>query len=120
MLVNWRCRVSPSVKGLIALALFAVVYGYGLVRELNIELDRSQATVYETTVLSKTRMRTTYGLHYAAWGPGSEESSIAVTRALAHSVHQGDRICIVVKQGALGMGWYTAQACPWNGKIEFP
>jgi hypothetical protein len=120
ILVNARCRVSPSVKGLIALALFAAVYGYGLVRELNIELDRSQGAAYETTVLTKTHMRTNYGLHYAAWGPGNGEGSMAVARSLAHSVHEGDRVCMVVKQGALGMSWYTAQACPWNGKIEFP
>jgi hypothetical protein len=120
ILVNGRCRVSPSAKGLIALALFALVYGYGLVRELNIELDRSPGTAYEAMVLTKTRMRTTYGLHYAAWGPNNREGSIAVTRSLARSVHPGDRVCIVMKQGALGMSWYTAQACPWNGKIEFP
>jgi hypothetical protein len=30
------------------------------------------------------------------------------------------RVCMVVKRGGLGMSWYTAQECPWNGKIEFP
>jgi hypothetical protein len=90
IIVNGRCRVSPSVTGLIALALFAAVYGYGVVRELNIELDRSPAMVYETTVLKKKYLRSAYGLHYAAWGLGNREGSIHVTRSLAHSVHAGD------------------------------
>jgi hypothetical protein len=119
ILVNGRCRVNNTAPGLIALALFSAIYGYGLVRELNIVLDRSPAAVYQTTVLKKSLFKSTYRLQYGEWGANGPDS-IRVTTSLAHSVHEGDRICMVLKQGALGMSWYTAQACPWNGKIEFP
>jgi hypothetical protein len=119
ILVNLRCRIAQAASGLVVLALFSGVYGYGLVRELNIELDRSPGAVQQTVVLSKWSISTQHHVSYRPWG-SSHPTGIFVTRSLYGSVQPGAQICMVVNEGALGMTWYTAQACPWNGKIEFP
>jgi hypothetical protein len=120
ILVNRRCRIGLDAASLILLLAFGCVYGYGLVRELNIELDRSPGAVQQTVVLAKSYLGTQHFVSYMPWGSGHPRGTISVTRSLHHSVQPGARICMVVKEGALEMRWYTAQACPWNGKIEFP
>jgi hypothetical protein len=120
ILVNLRCRIAQAATGLVVLALFSGVYGCGLVRELNIELDRSPGAVQQMVVFSKSIISTQHRVSYMPWGSSHPTGTIFVTSSLYHSVQPGARICMVLKQGALGMSWYTAQACPWNGKIEFP
>jgi len=85
-----------------------------------IELDRSPASVYPIVVLKKSYGRGGGVLRFAPWDLAGGADSIEVTDSLYDSIHARERICMVVKQGALGMQWYSAQACPWNGKIEFP
>jgi hypothetical protein len=70
--------------------------------------------------LHKSYFKGTYGLRFVPVEAAGGAAGMPVTSSLYHSVHERDRICVVVKGGALGMNWYSAQACPWNGKIEFP
>ena len=122
ILVHTRCGAKPDCTpaGLVALGLFSALYGYGLVRELNVQLDDSPAKVTPAVVLTKFYVRGSYGLSYAQWDSGDQRKSIWVTRSLYRSVQPRERVCMVMKEGGLGMPWYSAQPCPWDGKIEFP
>lgn len=124
LMVHQRCGDRFTAVGVIFLALFSAAYGYGAVREVNILLDRSPGTVHESVVLQKHyssgRGGSSYYLAFVPWTSTGDSETINVTSALYHSIKVRERICIVSKNGALGMAWYTAQACPWNGKIEFP
>jgi hypothetical protein len=122
ILVHTRRGAKPcfTPAGLVALGLFSALYGYGVVRELNVLLDDSPAKVTPAAVLTKFHIRGSYGLSYAPWNSGDQRQSIWVTRSLYRSVQPRERVCMVTKEGGLGMPWYSAQACPWNGKIEFP
>jgi hypothetical protein len=120
VMVQKRCRVGLSLAGLTVVVLLSAIYGYGLVRELNIVVDRSPATVYPTVVVNKRYTRGGYKLVVGPWGSAREADSMYVAPSLYDSIKVGERVCIVVKEGALGMSWYSAQACPWNGKLEFP
>jgi hypothetical protein len=120
ILVQRRCRAGINVPGFIALALFSAVYGYGSVRELNIVLDRSPGIAHPAIVLARSYARGGYALRLAPWELADSSDTIHVPVSLYRSIHMRDRVCMVLKQGALGMSWYSAQACPWDGKIEFP
>jgi hypothetical protein len=120
ILLQKRGRAGTSGTTVIVMLLFSAVYGYGLVRELNIELDRSPGTVYPAVVLGKSSYKGGYSLRFAPWDFPNGAETIHVPYSLYHSIHVRERVCMVVKEGALGMSWYSAQACPWNGKIEFP
>jgi hypothetical protein len=58
-------------------------------------------------------------IRVAPWGAAQEAESVRLPRSLYHSIKERERVCMVVKQGALGINWYSAQACPWNGRIDF-
>ena len=118
--VNRRCAVRATLPGLVALTIFSGVYGYSFARELNFVLDHSPAAVHPAIVMKKRFGRSSYLLEIAQWAPQVHAERIRVTRSMFDAVTERDRVCIVVKKGALGMPWYTAQPCPWNGKIEFP
>lgn len=120
ILLRRRDSGGSNATTAIVMLLLSAVYGYGLVRELNIELDRSPGTVYPAIVLGKSSFKGGYSLSLATWDLANGADTIHIPYSLYHSIHVREQVCMVVKEGALGMSWYSAQACPWNGKIEFP
>jgi hypothetical protein len=100
------------------LLLFNALYGYAVVFEANVLLDRSPAVVQESVVLNK---RYIYGrgggyeLTIKRWGPINSEKKVWASETVFRSVHAGGSVCMVLRQGALRVLWYTAQACPWSG-----
>ena len=120
LLAQKHCKVKRRAVGVIPIVACSLIYGNGLVRELNWLLDRSAGIAYPTVVLHKNYWGSgAYALSFSDWGRDGARSA-SVSPALYHAVRERDRICIVVKQGALGFEWYTAQAYPWDGEIAFP
>jgi hypothetical protein len=113
-----RTKGNPVLM-MIALPL-SVLYGYAVVVQLNCVLDHSTATVYQTVVSNKSLRRPS--LDMQPWGPAPEPKSIMtpyhalVPRQILDAVQQGGPICVVQRDGALGISWYSAQVCPWNGQ----
>jgi hypothetical protein len=95
-------------------------YGYAAVVQLNCVLDHSAAMVYKTVVTDKSLRRPS--LDIQPWGPEPEAKSIMtpyhtlVPQRIFDAVQKGGPICVAQKDGALGIRWYTAQVCPWNGQ----
>lgn len=94
--------------------LFCSLYGYGAAIQANVLLDRSRPAHFTATVLSKQIIRgksTSYQLRLAPWGPRDKASGVAVDRPFYNSVRAGSEVCIQMRDGALGIRWFTVAAC---------
>jgi hypothetical protein len=133
--IGWGCLAGALLFGLAALSdeelwspalrlhvaggfVLALVWGYAAVLQLNTVLDDSPGAVYPTVVTAKSG-RTVSDLHLtiAPWRHEPEPRSVNVPVKVFLSVKPGGTVCMVMRQGALGIGWYTAQACPWKGGL---
>jgi hypothetical protein len=111
-----------------AVFCFAVLYSYIAIFQINCLLDKSSFTVYRTVVLDVygSGHRGSRGLLVQSWSQEQGQSPVfsfvfghgtdmAPPGVLINVVHKGDTICVVQGKGRLGMSWYTAHLCPWNG-----
>ena len=48
-------------------------------------------------------------------GPVAEVTHVSIPYRVYRSVQPGDAVCLVLRERALGIPWYTAQICPWDG-----
>jgi hypothetical protein len=105
-------REKPSTAAL-TLALI-LAYGYGVCALGDAVLDRSDGASYTTTVDGK---HVTSGrnkrpmLRLAPWGPRAAEDNVAVPWDLYYRTNVGDKICVQLHPGALGVPWYRVTAC---------
>lgn len=111
-------RRRRNWAGMVVLFLFNAFYGYIAIFELNILLDHSPDFTEQSVIADK---RYIYGkgggfeLDIRPWGPIKRVSRVWVSAPVYASVQTGGPACMVLRQGALGVPWYTAQGCPWNG-----
>jgi hypothetical protein len=112
--ISMQRRLSWPGTGL--LLIMSVPYGYATVLQLNVFLDRSPASIERAVLAGKH-----YGgaewkqLRLQPWGAITEVSSVTVPTSLYKAVQPGDVVCMVLRKGGLGIPWYTAQSCPWQG-----
>jgi hypothetical protein len=91
-----------------------LAYGYGVCALGDAVLDRSDGASYTTTVDGK---HVTSGrnkrpmLRLAPWGPRAAEDNVAVPWDLYYRTNVGDKICVQLHPGALGVPWYRVTAC---------
>jgi len=96
-------------------ALLSLFYGYAAALQIDIVLDRSAAAVTPVTVMEKFHTKGHWGVQLR---PGVFQGAAArpcVPAGFYRLLQPGDTVCMVGKPGALGVAWYTAQACPWRG-----
>jgi hypothetical protein len=118
---------NKGAERVVMAILISLAYGYATVLQLNCVLDRSSPTVYRSVVSSKHYFkkgedflkRGSY-LGIGPWGPELEGRSMKVPSEVFKTVQPGDAVCVVLKNGALGVRWYTIQSCPWNGGPIYP
>lgn len=94
--------------------LFASAYGFGATVEANALLDRSQPSVFRSTVISKKTSRgrvTRYLLELSPWGELKEPVEATVSRALHDMLEPGASACVVQRRGAFGFPWFIVLAC---------
>jgi hypothetical protein len=105
---------------------FVVLYSYIAIFQINCLLDKSSFTVYRTVVLKHEygyrssgllvqKWSQEQGLSPVSWLFGHGTEMAPPSGVLFNAVHEGDTICVVQRKGRLGMSWYTAHLCPWNG-----
>jgi hypothetical protein len=96
------------------LALICCGYGYGAGLEANALLDHSAPRTYSVTVLSKRISRgksTSYYLGVPAWGPHQSGEDVTVSGRRYQNTRVGDTVCILLRPGAFGVGWYVLASC---------
>jgi hypothetical protein len=117
---QWFCAASADRsirqrRGTAAtLFIFSVWYGYGAAMELNVLLDSGPATVYRATVLDKHVYSGKYAQHklkLSQWGPMQDGEEVNTSPTVYAVLRPGDLACILMRNGALGIKWYTTRAC---------
>ena len=116
-----RANGFPALWVIAAMPCFA--YGVATVEQMNCLLDHSPPVVYRTTISSKFGLRYRSGpkIYLKPWGPHPEPRTIftsystPVSRDFFDRVESGGEVCIVEREGALGLAWYTVHTCPWDG-----
>jgi hypothetical protein len=106
---------SPKSPGMIPILLIiGGLYGYGIIQQINTQLDSSPLRQYSSQVLRKTYSSgrsTTWYLYLTPWDPQTSVEKVSVSSTLYHSVHPGDSVCIAAHDGALHVGWYSVHSC---------
>lgn len=110
--------IHNRMAAILPVVLFAAMYCYGLIAQLDVLLDRSRPTTYHPLVVEKRashgKSGTTYYLQVDPWGPRRDTSEIVVRRSAYDSVSPGQTVTIDLFPGALKFPWYSASA----GAIE--
>ncbi|HUI79921.1 MAG TPA: hypothetical protein VLY24_18470 [Bryobacteraceae bacterium] len=118
MIAEVRADGKP-ILAVVALPL-SILYGYGSVVQLNCLLDHSPVTVYQTVVSHKSNGSRSSQLNLKPWGTNPPARSLdfsyaaSVPSQLLDALQVGETVCVIQRQGALGLTWYTVQLCPWN------
>jgi hypothetical protein len=106
---------SPKLPGTIpVLLIIGAIYGYGIIQQINTQLDSSPLRQYSSQVLRKTYSSgrsTTWYLYLTPWDQQPGVERVSVSSILYHSVHPGDSVCIAAHDGALHVGWYSVHSC---------
>jgi len=84
--------------------------------------DEQAAATGETTVAAAlaatmrgNRRGDRVALKIRPWIQGGDLASVRVSPKIFHSVPAGGTICVVQRDGAMHMPWFTAQTSPWTG-----
>jgi hypothetical protein len=95
-------------------AIFAVIYGFGVVAEANAQFNPTPAATYRVAVLAKHQTsgrHATWNLRLAGWGPRPNGEEVSVPPALYGSVRPGDTVCVGLHAGALAIPWFLVTRC---------
>jgi hypothetical protein len=90
--------------------VFALLYGFGSIRQINCAFDDSNPRIYEATVLRHRVSRgksTTYILTLGPWGSDSGGQEVDVRRSLYDAVGIGSTIRVQLREGLLGIPWFV-------------
>lgn len=91
------------------MAVFALLYGFGSIRQVNCAFDHSTPRIYEATVLRHRVSRgktTSYFLTLGPWGPDGERE-VDVHRSLYDAVGVGSTVSVRLSEGLLHIPWFV-------------
>jgi hypothetical protein len=86
-------------------------YSYGIVVIYNCHFDKSQPSVYHSTVLKKRESggkHTSYYLDLNPWGPRKDTEEVDVSKRLYKEVSAGQQVSVYFYKGALNVPWFYA------------
>jgi len=107
--------LKNNVGMAILVLLLSSAYGYGAGMEANALLDRSAASIFTSRIIGKSvssGKHTSYDLNLNPWGPKEDAGKVSVSRRFYEGVRVDDPVCIVLRNGALHVPWYTVHRCP--------
>ncbi len=115
VLLALKTKESSRNKAIfITLAIYLIVYSYGLILHANCTVDYSEPQKYESKVLEKRsidgRRGTNYYLTVTTWGQHKTGSEISVSGDLYYRLYIGNSIFIYERAGVLGIKWFIPSA----------
>jgi hypothetical protein len=129
--VATELRSTRNLASLLMLLPLSFGYGYATVLQLNCALDRSPMEDHNMVVAYKVS-RGHYKPRLGMSLPGAKQPSgenadrhhprfaATVPMRVFNAVNEGGPVCAVMRDGGLGIRWYTAESCPWDGKPLTP
>lgn len=117
----------PAVVGrkrsaitVVVMAIVLAFYGYAILYQLNCVLDRSPVLAYKSVVSATGHLYLGPDtLRIRLWSQDSDVT-IGVPPKVSRAIEPGKTVCVLQRNGALHMPWFTVQTCPWTGGlVEF-
>jgi hypothetical protein len=112
-LADQTLRRKPG--NLAVLALFCIVYGFGLTVEANALLDSSPGVLYTARVQNcrpHTGRSTRYTVQLEPWGPKTTPNQMRISRETYEYIRPGNKVNLRLYKGALHIAWY--QMLSWE------
>jgi hypothetical protein len=95
--------------------LFATMYSYGAIAEVDTLLDWSVPKITQVPILGKHRSSARGGTYWylkvGKWCPFLEPNNVSVPGSFYQSVSPGQMVCINLQSGAVNIPWYFVTAC---------
>jgi len=91
------------------------LYGFGLVTQGNVLLDRSTQAVFRERVIDRVATggkHPTHKLRLAPWSLAGHGDWFDVPSSRYDVTVEGDTLCVFLHPGRLGLRWLTVDACP--------
>jgi hypothetical protein len=98
----------------VVLLILCCAYGYGAGMAVNAMLDGSTRQIYYVLVTGKhvsTGKSTSYHLNLGQWGPNIQGQDLMVSSSFYARTRIGDTVCMVLRSGALKVGWSELGEC---------
>lgn len=89
-----------------------IVYAWSLISFVNIKYDNGDAQIYPVSVLARDDDNKLPSLTVTRWGHKTSKNSLKADLDFVRSVKIGERVCVVVFEGALKVPWYDVRQCP--------
>jgi hypothetical protein len=106
-------------RNLLAMGVMAAAYGYGTVVCANSVFDRSEPRHHEVRILGIAErgwgVRRWASVTIEPWGPEAAARTFRGPEGLAHDAKPGNSVCIVARDGALGVRWFRFESCESRG-----
>jgi len=105
-------------KLLLIIWLFTLPYANGAVLVLNGQLDNSPVAPFATQVLNKKhksrggRIPEKWQITLSGLGADGSDKVVSIPHHIFVAINEGDTVCVLSRQGALGLKWFTLQADP--------
>jgi hypothetical protein len=105
------CRQRTIINYLLILP-FVLLYGFGVVMEVNGILDKSTPQIYTVKVIDKYtsgggyRSLKSHHLIVSPWGKNTTENRVSVPKHIYEKAKKEESLDIAVKQGSLDIPWY--------------
>jgi hypothetical protein len=104
--------VKPVWGQAVFMAVLALLYGFGSVRQVNCAFDNSRQVIYDAIVLSHRvyrGKRTSHYLTLTPWGPRANEQEEEVNKRVYNHVAIGDTVEVNFRQGLLHIPWFIVE-----------
>jgi hypothetical protein len=113
----YKTGINPSMGSIPAqvffMIIFALVYGFGSIRQINCAFDHSKTEIYGATVTGRRISRgrsTAYYLRLTPWGPVENEEETEVHRSFYNKTGIGDTVKVNLEKGLLNIPWFSIQS----------
>lgn len=101
-----RLLSGRAESALLLPALLSCIYGYGVVLQLNVMLDRSPATTVQSKVVDMIYgAKSGHIVLIEHWG------RVRIDQAEFWKLQRGGPVCLTLHDGAFGLSWYAAHVC---------
>ena len=114
-----RAHRLRRFEGIIEAMLF-VFWGLGVMTDVDALLDRAPPRYYEPRVVARADPHVRAAsrhLRVEPWGPPRAPVELVASKRFYEETHVGDRVCVTLHRGALGVPWFSVTRAPCSAAL---